>query len=419
MDSIVNSVDDRLVDGLSYKLGNSSSYITDRREVSFFASGSDVYTPVGGTRVIRVNLTGDNWLVPHSLRLFFTLVNTDANPTTKLLRPIGGPWSFFQRMRVLCGGQIVEDITGYNRVHEMINKLQSEESNQNDAAEGFGARYDSAIKPELQERYRVCFKPLSGLLTQNKLVPLRYGNLTLEFELVSAMDDVIYKVGSPGATAENTSETWRIEDVQVKASVCTLDNSLENQIAQHLNNGQPLPINFHTFITAKHTLTSASGLIQVNRSLSHLSAVFISFDSSNRSDEVREWNNFVFPGDEQEFQLQIGSKKFPEMKMTSKSEVFSKLRDACRDLKPLAVHGSVYGYTASRLNNVLFTTKSFIIGINTSKIEGSHFTGYNMKDGSTMSLEYKTTTGGVNAMNFVMLSDQIWQIRNSGVDVVE
>ncbi len=71
MDSIINSVDDQLVDGLSYKLGNSSSYITDRREVSFYASGSDVYSPSSGARVVRINLTSDNWLVRHTLRLFF------------------------------------------------------------------------------------------------------------------------------------------------------------------------------------------------------------------------------------------------------------------------------------------------------------------------------------------------------------
>ena len=65
MDSVVNSVDDQLVEGLSYKLGKSASYITDRRDVSFFASGSDVYTPVGGTRVIRINMTGDNWFLIH------------------------------------------------------------------------------------------------------------------------------------------------------------------------------------------------------------------------------------------------------------------------------------------------------------------------------------------------------------------
>ena len=94
----------------------------------------------------------------------------------------------------------------------------------------------------------------------------------------------------------------------------------------------------------KHVLTTSNGLIQVNRSLSRLAAVFITFDQSDRGNPTvcyREFNNFKHPADI-EAQLQIDSKKFPEMKMTSTAEVFAKLRDACRDLKPLAVKGSVY-----------------------------------------------------------------------------
>ena len=42
-----------------------------------------------------------------------------------------------------------------------------------------------------------------------------------------------------------------------------------------------------------------------------------------------------------------------------------------------------------------------------------------MKDGSTMSFEYKITEANINAMNFVMLSDQILQIKSAGVDVLD
>ena len=79
------------------------------------------------------------------------------------------------------------------------------------------------------------------------------------------------------------------EDVQVKASVRTLDNSLENQIAGHLMEGKPLPINFHTDINFKHSILSTSGLIQVNRSLSRLAAVFVNFDTAagNRGDNYK------------------------------------------------------------------------------------------------------------------------------------
>ena len=41
-------------------------------------------------------------------------------------------------MGVMCGGQFVEYISEYTRVHEMISKLQPGEANGSDNIEGFG-----------------------------------------------------------------------------------------------------------------------------------------------------------------------------------------------------------------------------------------------------------------------------------------
>ena len=64
----------------------------------------------------------------------FDLQNTDATAAHRLL-PTGGPWSFFSRMRVLAGGQILEDIDMYNRVHAMFNIFSASDSRHNDFAE--------------------------------------------------------------------------------------------------------------------------------------------------------------------------------------------------------------------------------------------------------------------------------------------
>ena len=53
MESISNSVEDYLIDGLSFKLPPGSSYITDRRKRTFWASGSNIYKPLQGTKVVR------------------------------------------------------------------------------------------------------------------------------------------------------------------------------------------------------------------------------------------------------------------------------------------------------------------------------------------------------------------------------
>jgi hypothetical protein len=117
----------------------------------------------------------------------FDLRNTDAT-TAHNLRPIGGPWSFFRRMRVLCGGTMVEDIDNYNRTHQMFNQLTAQDSRNNKMAEGFGPEldvaeaetylndvsyraptYHSGIKSG--QKMTGLFKPLSGLFSQNKYIP--------------------------------------------------------------------------------------------------------------------------------------------------------------------------------------------------------------------------------------------------------
>ena len=63
--------------------------------------------------------------------------HTDINAGRKL-RPIGGPWSFFSRMRILAGGQSLQEIDMYNRAHAMFNLFTAADSRQIYYAEGFG-----------------------------------------------------------------------------------------------------------------------------------------------------------------------------------------------------------------------------------------------------------------------------------------
>ena len=83
-------------------------------------------------------MTGDQCLVPSTVRIQFTLNNGEALK----LRPVSGPWSFFRRMRILAQGQVVEDIDNYARTQEMFQVLTSRHNRGNDDISGFGYRYD-------------------------------------------------------------------------------------------------------------------------------------------------------------------------------------------------------------------------------------------------------------------------------------
>ena len=218
-----------------------ASYVTDRRSVTFRPQGSNIYMPGQGTKLIRILCTGDNWMDPSTFRIMFNLNNLDTTANQNL-RPLGGPWSFFRRMRILCAGQLVEDIMDYNRIHEMIHMMIAKETRDNDMSEAFGQPWDEYAwqKNSFKEHnfhgiaaissMTVLFEPLSGILNQQKFLPLKWAPLTIELELVDDKNEPIMsqfsKTTQTGFSATNTSTLWSINNVQVKTDVCTLDNLL-------------------------------------------------------------------------------------------------------------------------------------------------------------------------------------------------
>jgi len=450
VEAIANGVEDFLIDGLSYKLKAGASYITQRRQATFHPSGSNVYKPEQGTKLIKIQLNGDSWLDPASVRIMFALENNDPNKA-HLLRNISGPWGFFRRMRILCGGQIIEDIDNYNRTHEMMSLMYSDERRDNDDIEGFGQR----IKDPAQEvvdatTYKgiygnskrvVGFKLLAGIFEQTKYLPLRYCPIVIELELVNSKYEPIIKPG-PGTGSQinesNTSEEWTISDVQLKCDLCTLDNALDNEYAQHLLEGKALPINYNTFVTQNQAISGTNISINVSRALSRLKTIFITFLHTNTlavSTISKEFNNFYHPMNDKgsydssaelEYQVQIGSKLYPEYPVRSLSEAFCKLKQC------------VYG-ADNTFHSISFTARqyeadTFIIGIDTEKVPGAGFTGLNTKSGDLITIKVKAqqvraSGGGTEPgilssemptnMFITLFSDNIMEIRDTGVSVYD
>ena len=73
------SVQDYLIDGLSYRLSPGASYVTNRRSVSYFPSGSDTYSPSSCVKVIRINVNGTDWLDPITCKVQFDITNNHAS----------------------------------------------------------------------------------------------------------------------------------------------------------------------------------------------------------------------------------------------------------------------------------------------------------------------------------------------------
>ena len=138
MEHHVQSIDDALIGGLSYELEAGASYITNRRSVSYFASGGNQYSP-NGVRVISFNLTGDQLLDPSTFRVRFHLDNLEwSADDTKCIKPLSwNPVVLFRRARIIAGGQVIEDIDDFNRLSLMTTALKPDEEQLMIASEGF------------------------------------------------------------------------------------------------------------------------------------------------------------------------------------------------------------------------------------------------------------------------------------------
>ena len=121
---ILKDSSDELISSLNFKSPNTASYIIERNSASFMAIGGNVYKPTSGIRLIRFNLASEDFLDPATLRIQFDIVNTDT--ANKTLYPVSGAHGFFSRARLLSRGQVVEDISQYNRVHQMLTFFKSD-----------------------------------------------------------------------------------------------------------------------------------------------------------------------------------------------------------------------------------------------------------------------------------------------------
>ena len=268
--------------------------------------------------------------------------------------------------------------------------------------------------------------------------------MILEFEIVNDPNEPVvytttnYALNISDFTLTNCSNEWVISQVQLKCDLVTLDNGLENEYVAHLLAGKSLPINYDTYISQMQTIADYNYACNITRSLTRLKSVFVSFDGQGIDEagapgilgfygaELRkDWNDFYHPSGnyayqtqdkEMEFQIQIGSKMYPEYPIRSIQEAFSQL------VKCLGINNSAFhGVDIIPLE---YRSHKFIIGIDTEKILEAGFTGINTKAGDLMVIKLKQSSGIPQAnictrMFFTLHSDNILNIRDTGCEVFD
>ncbi len=242
MEAHLSAHSDQLLESLNFKASSSSSYITDRRDVVYPAESGNRFEKPGGQTLLRFRLADQGWLVPDSIRLGVTVHNNSA---ANNLKPLACPMAaLFSRMRLIIGGQVVEDLSYLGRTVQMFEKLAPAMKKANHAAQGWGIPnagwtatedYD-AILPNGEKRVMMTIP--SGLLAQPKNLPLKYMNGGLVIELELADPEQGFR-GIDGA-----ANSFFIDQPLIYCTVLTLDSSLESSFAQHLLSGRNIPIYF-------------------------------------------------------------------------------------------------------------------------------------------------------------------------------
>ena len=182
--------------------------------------------------------------------------------------------------------------------------------------------------------------------------------------------------------------------------------------------GKTINIVYNTFISTLQTVVAADTQINVSRSLSKMKSFFVTLDKVFADATVRKtfynkfWNNFWSPnagtgitatlthGGEKftHFQLQIGSKLFPEYPIKTHAEAFYSLRKAlgiqANNLHSIDMDGNEY-----RCNK-------FVVGIDTEKLLGLSFTGMNTRNNlMTVHLKTQDTNYKADRMHIILLGD--------------
>jgi hypothetical protein len=350
-------------------------------------------------------------------------------------------------MRVMMRGVVIEDIMDYNRVSEMFDILSTPQARANAKAEGFGYNLelrdlpgannkpDPNNLPGILKQQTVCFKPLSGILSQSKYIPLRYCPIEIELELAD-MDDPIITNGDhldpdeKAAFELSTSISWKLESCQLKCDICTLDNALDNNYVVHLLGGKQLNIIYNTFISNIQTILSADTQINVSRSLTRLRSVFLTLERDFKDDRKvwynKNWNNFYSPmaGDtnwpittnveEHEIvslQLQVGAFLIPQYPIRSHAECFYSLR------KALGIQSNSFHSVDIQGNE--YRNNKLIVALECEKLLGLAITGMNTRN-SLMTVRMNTSEANrANRFHILLTAEQILEVSDAGVAVLD
>ena len=458
MESYIGAAPSSLIGQLDFSLQSTAPYVLRRRSVRMYPSSASTFAS-NAVNVCRLTLAAsDEWLDPSTLRFVCTVNNSHEHI---FLQPYSvAPSSLFSRVREMCGGTVISDIMNYARTCEAFqSKLEPSDFQWSEGVLGFaGTQFGDWCNPTVilnpatllaeakqtpqarrhprpgmigpNSQYTCVQRLLTGMVKSNKLVPLRVCPLTYELtmEVPALFADPTY------------SQAYTLTNCYILCDLITLDSSIQNSYMQKLLSGAALAMTIPSYITVAYPVTNAQQLaIVVQRALTRNVAVFVNFNRGGGN-----VTTFVYPDaattrdmghavmQEQHgghaqiapttpllmdnnfsFQLQLGSKLWPEQPMSSLAECYETLRKAAgthnQDIKSISIDRCDY------------VNDSFILGVDLEKNLGDPFSAENTRAGDVLRLVFNNIDleVGINMCYVHLIGSSIVEIRETGAYVFD
>ena len=411
-----------MLDSMNFDIPPASTVVVDRKQGvrAFPTSASSLQ--IGGTRTCRIRLGGNDWVHPDSVRLQFVVNNLSA---TKPLKPACGPWGVWGQVRLLSGGNELDNLPIYARFHELHGwRLLTQEQQYAEAVYGWGGSWTATgDKPGHPNQgsipaggaLTVSHKLNLSLFTSGRMLALRYAPLELELSLSSSENWCF-----TGDVYPDNSTTFSVSDIQLYYDASVIDPSVDEEFARSLMANKSMAIPTQCFYQVVQSIPagSTSHDFSIVRAFSKLSHVWVTFKTA----AGRVSNEFVMPTQ----QTDVGDFKISVCKDQSPSIRLSLEPKSWPDFQPVTTLTEHFWMLQKSLAGVPmldradFSNNTFVSVFDLRRTPGDASSAMSTRSGDLLRISLKNLTPDyATEVHVTLWAYSVCNIRESGVQILD
>lgn len=380
---------------LSWKLGATSTSVSERKSVSLFPTTGNQYYPDGVRQIGFLISDHSSLLLPDTLTLRLRLKAKDNAQALVLKQGLNG---LFNRLRISYASSLAEDITEYARTFALMIMLMPGYSDENyeitsgSVGTTVGAGTSMVLSMPL----------LSGTYAMNKAIPIKYSPLGIQLDL-----EPLY--------SNSADHPWEISDVQLLCDMIIPDSGVEEALNRHISSGKTIPLHCSTFFCSHQSFTGPDATVQVSRAVSRLQSCFVSFGKSGETNPCLYYKR---PTGDYELQLQVGADRVPTNALKYDSEradmLFKTIGLYTDSSKVINISAAEFSQPSTAPAGTL---KKHVCGFSFEKDRNSWGSGKSLRNGETLTVNLRSAAD-VNEVWVLYVHDLIVIVSDSSAEIL-